>query len=154
MRILNLPLPIFAAVLAPQVEPPGAAQAPAWMAAFFAGIFTLGWFLQQWGKLPGAASDRRATGFGDGDRTKLDQVHEVVTREDQEKPGWRMVWNPAKETREIHELLRELADLKEVWMEERETWKRERASMEERIVRLEDTVRRQERALDRGVGHA
>lgn len=148
MRLLNLPLPIFAAVLAPQVEPPGAAQAPAWMAAFFAGIFTLGWFLEKWGKLPGTSGDRRAPGFGDADRTHLDQVHEVVTREDTEKPGWRMVWNPSRETREIRDLLRELTELKAVWQEERADWKRERARMEERITFLEDALRRQEHARE------
>ena len=159
MRLLNLPLPIFSAILAPQVEPPGAAQAPAWVAAFFAGVFTLGWFLQQWGKLPGAVSDRRAGGFWDTDRAHLDQVHEVVTREDQEKPGWRMVWHSSKEVREMREAIARLAGLAEVWVQDREDWRRDReewrqdrARMETRITNLEEVNRLQEHALDRGAG--
>ena len=111
------------------------------------------------GKFPGASGERREASFRDGDRSKLDAVHEVVTREDSDKPGWRMVWHSSRETREMRDLLIELSDLRddwaterEEWATEREEWKTERARLDRRITELEDTVRRQEHALKYGAG--
>jgi len=165
MRLLNLPIPVFAAILAPQVEPPGASAMPAWVAAVAAWIFVLGWFLQAYSKLPGASGERRAPGACEDCQRKVAAMHEIVTREDADKPGWRMVWYPARETREIRDLLTELADLREDWAAEREECKRDRARMiaeheqertrmDQRLKDLEVANLRYETALRHGAGGA
>jgi hypothetical protein len=147
MRLLNLPLPIFAAILAPQVEPPGMSPMPAWVAAIAAWIFVLGWFLQQWGKLPGVSGERRSTCFCDEDRRKLTEMHGIVTAEDDNLPRWRRVWSPTKETLETLELVHELAALRLAWEAERKEWQAERSRLESRITHLEEINRMQEHAL-------
>lgn len=64
MRILNLPLPVIAALLVPQMEPPQI-TGPGYLAAFFGGAWLVLWYLQQIGRLPGAGDrrgERRLTG--------------------------------------------------------------------------------------------
>lgn len=151
MRLLNLPLPIFAAALVQQIEPP-AISAPAWVTAFLVGVFVLAYVLNLVGKFPGAAGERRESGYTEADRTRLTEVHGVVTREDSDKPGWHMVWYPARETREIRDLLIELSDLREDWAAEREEWRAERSRMETRITHLEEVNRIQGHALQHGNG--
>src|SRR3990167_10497212 len=120
MRLLNLPVPIFAAALVQGVDPP-AVTGPGWFVAIFTGAFVVLWFLNVIGKLPGAiGSERRGASFRDADRTKLDAVHEIVTAEDAAtRPRWPRVWAPMKETLETHELVRELAELRATWERER-----------------------------------
>ena len=152
MRLLDLPIPVIAAVIAPQIEPPEMSTA-AWVAAIVGVAYVLLSYLNWIGRLPGAAGERRVGGFGDDDRARLTEMHAVVTREDVDKPGWRMVWYPARETREIRNLLIELSDLREDWEAEREEWQKERARMEARITHLEEVNRIQEHALEaRGGG--
>ena len=153
MRLLNLPVPIFTAALIQQVEPLNV-TGPGWVVALATGAFVVLWFLNAIGKLPGGTSERRGASFKDDDRRKLEAMHEIVTREDTDKPGWRLVWHPARETREIRDLLIELSDLREDWAAEREEWKVERARLELRIAHLEDVNRRQEHALKYGAGGA
>jgi hypothetical protein len=146
LRLLNLPLPIFTAVLVQQIEPP-TVTGPGWLVAIFTGAFVVLWFLNAIGRLPGAHGERRAPSFGDQDRAHLVEIHKTVTREDSDKPGWPMVWHSGKESREVCAAVTRLAGLADVWEEDREEWRRDRARMEARITLLEDTVRRQEHAL-------
>ena len=159
MRILNLPLPIFTAILVPQIEPPGTSDGPAWAAAFFAFAFSLGWFLDRYDKLPGTSGNRRAGGYVDEDRKQataqavlIAEIHRTVTREDSEKPGWPMVWHSSRESREMCTAIARLAILADAWMRDREEWKVKQSNMEHRITQLEDVVRRQEHALKYGTG--
>jgi len=147
MRFLSLPIPIFAAILTPQIEPPGASAMPAWVAAVAAWIFVLGWFLQQWGKLPGASSERRSPAACEDCQRKIAAMHEIVTAEDDNLPRWRRVWSPTKETLETLELVHELAALRLAWEAEREEWQAERGALERRITQLEEINRMQEHAL-------
>ena len=153
-RILSLPLPIFAAAIIQQVEPP-AISAPAWVNSFLIGVFVLGYFLNLVGKFPGATGERRTASFTDADRRKLEDMFSIVTAEDTAKARWPRVWAPIAETLRIQALVEELAKLRGQWeMEhaewklERADWKAERARMERRITELEDVVRRQEHALE------
>ena len=141
MRLLNLPLPIFAAILTPQLETAAQSPTPGWVAAVAAWIFVLGWFLQQWGKLPGANGERRTHMFTPQDRARMEAIYGAVKRNDPEKPDWPMVWSAT------HETVTRLAELAELWQEDREAWKYERARMEVRITQLEEVVRLQEHAL-------
>lgn len=147
MRLLNLPIPVFAAILVPQIEPPQM-SAPAWVAAIIGVAYVLLSYLNWIGRLPGATAERRAGGYGDDDRARLVKVHEIIVREDPDKPNWPMVWRASKEMRDAHAVLASLAELKDVWIEDRGEWRRERSRMEARITLLEDTVRRQEHALE------
>ena len=154
LRFLNLPIPIIAAVLVPQIEPPQM-SAPAWVAAIIGVAYVLLSYLNWIGRLPGATAERRAGGYGDDDRRQVStlsaqvaEVYRTVTREDPEKPGWPMVWRSSKEMRAAHEALISLSELKDVWVQDREEWRRDRSRMEARITLLEDTVRRQEHALE------
>ena len=54
MRLLNLPLPIFAATLAQGIEPPEM-SGPAWTQAFLVGAFVFAYILNLLGKFPGAS---------------------------------------------------------------------------------------------------
>jgi hypothetical protein len=162
VRILALPLPIFVASLADSLTMPEL-SGPAWAQAIMIGMFVFGYFLNLVGKFPGAGGERREASFTGADRTRLDTVYEVVTREDSDKPGWRMVWHPARETREMRDLLIELSDLREDWAAERAECKEDRAKMiveheqerhrwHERLSRLEDANARYESALRHGAG--
>lgn len=153
MRFLDLPVPVFTAVLVPQIDT-SVMNTPAWIGVFFAGFFTFGWFLDRYQKLPGAAN-KQAAGFGDVDRRKLEDVHAIVMTEDADKPRWPRVWAPIAETLRIEALLEELTALRTQWeieraewKVERTEWKAERGRMERRITELEDVVRRQEHALE------
>ena len=148
LRILNAPLPIITAVVMQEIPQPMMTGGPGWAVAVLTGIFIVLWFLNAIGRLPGASGDRRTASFRDEDRARLVKVHEIIVREDPDKPNWPMVWRASKEMRDAHAVLASLAELKDVWIEDRDEWRRERSRMEERIVRLEDTVRRQERALE------
>lgn len=150
MRLLNLPLPIFAAALA-QFDPPQV-SGPAWVNSFLIALFVLGYFLNLMGKFPFASGERREASFREDDRRRLGDIHEIVTAEDTARPRWPRVWAPLAETVRIAALVEELAGLREDWRDERESWKTERARMELRITGLEDTVRRQEHALRHGAG--
>lgn len=153
MRLLNAPVPIIAAIAAQELAPPRV-EGPAWVTAALAGAFLVLWFLDKAGRLPFSSSERRTGGYTDTDRAiaatvaaQLAAVHEIVVREDSEKPGWRMVWAPGKETREVRDTVQHLARLADLWAEDRERWDHERAKLEQRITQLEDVVRRQEHAL-------
>jgi len=151
MRALNIPLPVIAALLVPQMEAPHV-TGPGYVAAALGGAWLVLWWLEKIGRLPGGSGgERRGHTFGDRDRARLDEVHKTVTREDAAKPGWPMVWAPADEVREIRDLVRELVDLKAIWQDEREVWKRERARMEERITHLEDSLRARDHARERAL---
>lgn len=145
MKILEWAVPALAALTVPQMGEPSPTEVPAWVSAFFIGVFTLGAYLNWLGRLPGANGERRRYQFSDSDRAKLGKIHETITKE--AKPGWPLVWAPAEEIREMRDLIRELAALKVMWEDERDDWKRERATMEARITQLEDVVDRQEHAL-------
>jgi hypothetical protein len=157
---MSFPVPIFAAVIreaAPQ------AIGPDWLVGASAAAFTLLWFLNAIGKLPGGGGERREASFKDEDRSRLADIHAVVTREDSDKPGWRMVWHSARETREMRDLLVELSDLREDWATERQECKddrvrlvaeheQERQRWHERLSRLEEANIRYEAALQHGAG--
>lgn len=167
MRLLNLPLPIFAAALAQPIDSP-AMSAPAWITAAGVGAFVVLYFLNAAGRLPFANAERRTTSFDDTARHKLDEMHAIVMAEDEVLPRWRKVWSPTRETIATLDLVRELAEMRVTWEEERqdwraandacqaqrakesEQWNAERGHMETRIMRLEETIRSQERAIDRG----
>lgn len=164
MRLLNLPIPIFSATLVQGIDPPQL-SAPAWVNSFLVAIFVLAYVLNLAGKFPGGSAERREASFKDADRKKLDAMHEIVTREDSDKPGWRMVWHPARETREMRDLLIELSDLREDWAIERSECKEDRARLvaeheqerqrwNERMSRLEEANTRYEVALRHGAGGA
>jgi len=127
-----------------QVSPPGV-EGPGWAMAAITGAFVILWLLNAIGKLPGSTPKNGPGAFGPEHRDQLADLHRVVTREDQDKPGWPMVWNSARETREIRDLLKELVDLKDVWEEDRGDWKQESARMSERITVLEDQLRQSAR---------
>ena len=160
MRILNLPLPIFAAALL-QIEPPQL-SAPAWVNSFLIALFVLGYFLNLAGKFPFTSSERRNGGFGDEDRkqqatqatqaVQVADIHRTVTREDADKPGWPMVWHSSRESREMCAAMTKLAGLADTWVRDREEWKDKQASMERRITELEETIRRQGHVLKYGTG--
>jgi len=123
MRLLNAPVPVLMAILAPQIEPPDMST-PAWVAAIIGVAYVLLSYLNWIGRLPGATGERRTRSFTDADRAmltethdQLEAVHEVVTREDKDKPGWRMVWAPAGEIRELTEAMGHLTRTVQTWIE-------------------------------------
>lgn len=152
MKLLNLPIPIIASLLVQADRP--AMDGPAWYAGAVATLFLVAYVLNITGKFPGASGERRTASYTDSDRViasataaKVKDIYEIVVREDAEKPGWRMVWAPAKETRDIREATLRFAVLADAWVEDREEWKHERADLQQRITRLEDIIRQQEHAL-------
>jgi len=73
MRLLNLPVPIVTAVLAPQMEPPQMSTA-AWVAAIVGVAYVLLSYLNWIGRLPGASGGRQNGGFGADDRRQMDRL--------------------------------------------------------------------------------
>lgn len=147
MRLLNLPIPVIAAVIAPQIEPP-TMSTPAWVAAIVGVAYVLLSYLNWAGRLPGANAERRMQTFTEEDRSRLAEVHRTVMREDPDRPGVPMVWRQTREMLAAHAALTSLAELKDVWVQDREEWRADRARMEQRITQLEEVNRRQEHALE------
>jgi len=98
--LLNLPLPILMAPLAPQI--PGMAPAtvqdgPGWVAVFLLGAWVVLWVLKEIGKLPGQDRNAITVTLPEKRAHQFDEVHRIVTREDPEKPGYAMVWSSRAE---------------------------------------------------------
>lgn len=163
MKLLQLPIPILVVALqaADHPEPVG----PAWYGGVVATLFLIAYILNVLGKFPGASNERRTASYTDEDRSRdnasasavaavlkaigdlakqVEEMHKTVTREDVDKPGWPMVWNSSKESREMRAALMDLARLVGDWVEH------DRSTLELRIQRLEDARRQGDRARATG----
>lgn len=80
MRLLSVPVPLFAGVVVPQVSPELLDRGPGWLATALLGAWVTLWFLDRVGKLPGASradSNGPGSAFKDEDRKKLDSLYHL-----------------------------------------------------------------------------
>lgn len=81
MRLFTVPVPVFAAVLVPQLAPTLLEEGPGYIATAILGVWVTLWFLDRVGKLPGRPQgERRSASFVDADRKKLEELYHLFLR--------------------------------------------------------------------------
>jgi hypothetical protein len=137
-------VPLAAVAAFPQV--PGIAAGeqttPGWVAAAFVGVWVTLWFLDRIGKLPGAAkTEAPQLVVVEPDKlrellvdpSQVARVHDVVTREDPEKPGYYMVWSTSKERRDLEKKLDDHAKLMHATIATLDAMKRSIATIHKKL---------------------
>lgn len=146
MSLVLAPVVPMAAVAAfPQIPGIDAAvqTTPGWVAVGAVWVWVTLWFLDRVGKLPGGSKapqgpqilvvstdDLRAV---TPDRHKADEVHEIVSREDPEKPGYKLVWSSSKERRDLERKLDEHSKLMHATIETLDAMKRSLAALHKKV---------------------
>lgn len=120
---------------------------PGWLTAAFVGAWVVLWLLDRIGKLPGGSQfDTPRVMVVEPDKLKelladpnqVAKIHEVVTREDSDKPGYYMVWSTGKERRALERTMDDHGKLMHATIETLEAMKRSMASLHAKIDELND----------------
>jgi hypothetical protein len=104
---------------------------PGWLMAFMLGVWVLHSIMDAAGKLPWSRDPQIPS-------LKVDKIHDIVSREDAEKPGYYMVWSSTAERRQFERQLRDHEKLVGATIETLEALKRSLASLHQKVDRLED----------------
>lgn len=109
--LLGPVVPMAAAVQVPELP---TELTPGWVSAFLLGLWLAHAILDRAGKLPWAApAPAQSLTVVEvnnlreimADPSKVDQIHQIVTREDSTRPGFYLVWSSAKERQDFENKL-------------------------------------------------
>lgn len=111
--LLSLPVPIFSAVLIPQITPELVDGMPGWVAVLLLGVWVTLWFLDRVGRLPGQPDKKfweEAESFSKSDRERLDKVYTLLAHRD-DQDGIERFLKFLQESRISHKAMDDLVKL-------------------------------------------
>lgn len=144
---LVLVAPVVPMAIVAQVPDVAGETTPGWVAVFLLGAWVMHSVLDRAGKLPwGPPRDSlpqltviEAEKLREilADPSKVDQIHQIVTREDTERPGYYMVWTTDRERRMLQRKLDEHTRLVTATITTLEAIQRSLASLHNKMDELQ-----------------
>lgn len=138
--------PVVPMALVAQLPATDLETTPGWVAVFLLGAWVMHQILDRAGKLPWSQSPAvppltviEAEKLREilADPSKVDKIHDIVSREDVEKPGYYMVWSSAAERRRLEKTLESQAKLTHATIATLEAIQRSLAELHRKVDAIE-----------------